>query len=153
MNDQIKVPFVNLGLQFNNDKKEFSNLLDEIGSSGQYIMGPHLENLEKEFASYCGTKYAIGVGNATDGLMLSMKALGIGSGDEVITATNSFISSVSSIANISARPILVDTCHCYNLNPDDVVKKNSSKTKAIMPVHLTGKACRNGKNFRNFKKI
>ena len=68
-----------------------------------------------------------------------MKALNIGAGDEVITATNSFISSVSSIANLGATPVLVDTCHCYNINPDDIERKITKKTKAIIPVHLTGK--------------
>jgi len=139
LTSNIKVPFVNLSLQFQNDQEEFQKYFNEIGHSGQYIMGPHLELFEKNFASFCNSSYAVGVANATDGLILSMKALDIGLGDEVITATNSFISSVSSIANVGAKPVLVDTCHCYNINPDEIEKKITNKTKAIMPVHLTGK--------------
>ena len=132
MTASINVPFVNLGLQFKKNENDFQLLLNEIGNNGHYIMGKYLELFENQFASYCNTNFAVGVANATDGLTLSMKALNIGAGDEVITATNSFISSVSSIANLGATPVLVDTCHCYNINPDDIERK-------ITNTHLLGR--------------
>ena len=103
------------------------------------MLGPEREKLEKNFAELCGTKYALGVANGTDALILAMKALGIGRGDEVITAPNSFIATAASIIMCEAKPVFVDAGDDYNINPGLIEAAITPKTKAIIPVHLTGR--------------
>jgi dTDP-4-amino-4,6-dideoxygalactose transaminase len=136
---EMKVKFVDLGLEYKSLKDEILKKFDELSSQGQYILGSEVENFEKSFAKFCGTKHAIGVANGTDALFLSMKALGIGHGDEVITAANSFIASAASIAQLGATPVFVDVRDDYNMDPALLEKAITKKTKAIMPVHLTGR--------------
>ena len=135
----IKVPFVDLTRQFQLMETDLTEIFKEVGRSGSYVSGEPVIQFEKEVAKFCGTKYALGVANATDGLSLAMKGLGIGPGDEVITPTNSFIASAGAIVAVGATPVLIDTCHCFNLDPDKLEKLINSKTKAVMPVHLTGR--------------
>ena len=100
------VKFVDLGKQYERFRSEILEAFDQISRSGHYVFGPHLQEFEENFAEYTGSKYALGVANGSDALYLSMKALGIGSGDEVITAPNSFIASAWTIANTGASAIL-----------------------------------------------
>lgn len=138
----MKVPYVDLGAQYSGIKQE---VLDRIGvllDSGAFIMGEELATFEKNFAQLCGTKYAIGVANGTDALFLSMMALGIGEGDEVITAPNSYLASASSIALARATPVFADPLDDMNIDPAAVRKAITSRTKAIIAVHLTGRPAR-----------
>jgi dTDP-4-amino-4,6-dideoxygalactose transaminase len=110
--------------------------------SGQYILGPEVENLEKEVAKYYKKKYAIGVGNGTDALSLALESFGIGKGDEVITTPFTFVASSEVIANVGAKPVFVDIN--YNdllINPDLIEAAITKKTKAILVVHLFGQNC------------
>lgn len=109
--------------------------------SGQFILGKELELLEEEVSDLLNVDYAIGVNSGTDALFLSLKALGIGAGDEVITTPFSFISTASSIANVGAIPVFVDIGEDLNINIDLIEEKITSKTKAILPVHLFGQRC------------
>ena len=109
-----------------------------VVSTGLFTLGPELQEFETKFAQLHQVKYAIGVANGTDALILIMKALGIGTGDEVITAPNSFIATAGSIAMVGARPVFVDVDQSYNIDPSLIEKAITSKTKAILPVHLTG---------------
>lgn len=133
------VKFVDLGKQYERFRTEILEAFDQISRSGNYIFGPHLQAFEENFAEYTGSKYALGVANGSDALYLSMKALGIGSGDEVITAPNSFIASAWTIANTGAKVVFADVRRDMNIDPDAVEKAITERTKAIMPVHLTGK--------------
>lgn len=135
----MKVPFVNLGLQYQGLRDEIIKIFDRVSSRGEYILGPEVKQFESHMAEYCGTKYAIGVGNGADALFLSMKALGVQPGDEVITAANSFIASAWSIAALGAKPVFIDVTQDYNIDPELLERAISQKTKAIMPVHLTGR--------------
>jgi len=92
-------------------------------------------------AAHLGVKYTIGVGSGTDALFLALKAAGIGPGDEVITVSFTCVATIAVIANCGAKPILVDIGNDYNMNVDLVEKAITSKTKAIMPVHLNGRMC------------
>ncbi len=135
----MKVPYINLGLQHKDIKSE---ILDSIGAlldSGQFIMGDELTKFEASFAKIAGTTYALGVANGTDSLFLTMRALGIGAGDEVITAPNSFLASASSVALIGATPVFADVRDNFNLDPARLEKAITKKTKAIIAVHLTGR--------------
>jgi len=135
----ISIPFVNLGKQFANLESELMQAFVEIGRSGQYIMGDKLESFERKVATYCEVDHAIGVANGSDALFLVLKALGIGRGDEVITATNSFIASAWVIAATGATPVLVDVGEDFNISPQLVEAVITKNTKAIIPVHLTGR--------------
>ena len=135
----MKVPFVNLGLQNRLIKDELLSIVSGLLDSGQFILGEDLAKFEKSFAHLCGTTYAVGVANGTDALFLSMKVLGIGQGDEVITAPNSFLASASSICLAGATPVFADVREDFNIDPEQIRKVISPKTKAIIPVHLTGR--------------
>ena len=134
----IKVPFVNLAAAYRNDAQAISIAVDEIGNSGQYILGAKVKKFEEEFAAYIGTKYAIGVANGSDALFLIMKALGIGPGDEVITQPNSFIASAWTIVATGATPVFCEVDETLGLDPEQLLKLITPRTKAVMPVHLTG---------------
>ena len=138
-NPEIKVKFVDLGAQYKILKDEIIKKFDEISSKGAYILTDELKKFEKNFADYCKVKYAIGVGNGTDALFLSLRALGIRQGDEVITAPNSFIATAGAIVAAGAKPVFVDVKDDYNINPDLIKQAITPKTKAIIPVHLTGR--------------
>jgi len=135
----MKVPYINLGLQYQSDKSEILKRISEVIDSGMFILGEEVKQFEETFAKICQTKYAVGVANGTDALILSMKALGIGEGDEVITAPNSYLASASSIALCGATPVFADVRADFNIDPNQIQKKISSKTKAIVVVHLTGR--------------
>lgn len=135
----MKVPFVSIGKQYEFLRKEFTEAFDEVGMSGQYIMGDNLDNFEKEIANYCETKYALGVANGSDALFLALKAMDIGEGDEVITCPNSFIASAWVIESTKAKSVFVDCLEDYNMDFNKLEKAITDKTKAIIPVHLTGR--------------
>lgn len=135
----MKIPYVNFKEQHVPLKKEIFSALSELFERGDFILGEEVHRLEERFAKYCGTKYAVGVNSGTDALFMVMTALGIGSEDEVITVPNSFLASASSIAETGAKPVFVDVRDDMNMNPDLIEEKITKKTKAIIPVHLTGK--------------
>ncbi|MEF2966126.1 DegT/DnrJ/EryC1/StrS family aminotransferase [Paenibacillus sp. M1] len=110
----------------------------KIGEKGVFVGGPEVAEFEKAFAAYSGTEYAVGVGNGTDALFLALKALGIGPGDEVITAANTFIATVNAIYNTGATPVLADCGPDYVLDLEGVQALVTPRTKAVIPVHLYG---------------
>lgn len=135
----MAIPYVDLVGQYNEHRDEILKAIDDVMKSGQYILGPEVDKFERQFEKICGVKHAIGVADGTESLMLAMKVLGIGPGDEVITAPNSWISSASSITHVGATPVFVDVRADQNMDPTLLESKITKKTKAIMPVHLTGK--------------
>ncbi|HXC04340.1 MAG TPA: DegT/DnrJ/EryC1/StrS family aminotransferase [Bacteroidia bacterium] len=135
----MNIPYISLGLQHKDIKQEILNSIGTLLDSGQFILGEESQRFEKSFAELCGTKYAIGVANGTDALFLSLLALGIGKGDEVITAPNSFLASASSVAIAGATPVFADVRADFNLDPVQVEKAITPRTKAIIAVHLTGR--------------
>ena len=135
----MRVPYVDLGGQFTPHMDQYLAKVREVLSDGYLILGPEVTTLEESFAKYCGTKYAVGVANGTDSLVMIMRGLGIGPGDEVITAPNSYLASASSVAMVGATPIFADVQSDMNIAPAEIEKKISTRTKAIMPVHLTGR--------------
>jgi len=142
MENKVTVPYVHLEIGESDYKKELLAAVDRVLSHGKYILGPEVELFEQKFAEYSGTKYALGVDNGTNALILSLLALGIGPGDEVITAPNSFLASASSIALVGAKPVFADVRDDLNLNPEKIEAAITSKTTAILPVHIYGNPCR-----------
>jgi dTDP-4-amino-4,6-dideoxygalactose transaminase len=139
MNPEVKVPFVNLGLQYKNLRTEILAKFDDISSRGAYILNEDVTAFEQSFADYCGVKHAVSVGNGSDALVLCLHALGVGPGDEVITAPNSFIASAWVIARVGATPVFADIREDYNIDPERIREAVTPRTKAILPVHLTGR--------------
>lgn len=137
----MKVNFVDLKKQYLSIKEEIDKAIQQVINNSAFILGKDLEEFEKEFAAFCGVKYAVGLDSGISALELGMRALGIGPGDEIITPANSFIASSSSISFTGAKPVLVDCLpDTYNIDPKCVEKAITKKTKAIMPVHLYGQS-------------
>ena len=134
-----KVPYVNLAAQHAPIKEKLLKAIGRVIDHGQFVLGPEVEEFEKRFAALCGVRFAITLNSGTDALVLALRVLGIGPGDEVITAPNSFVSSTSCIALAGARPVFVDVREDYNLDPDKIEKTVTPRTKAILAVHLTGR--------------
>jgi dTDP-4-amino-4,6-dideoxygalactose transaminase len=135
----MDVPFVGLQRQFHALHDELAAAFERVGSSGMYIMGEELERFEAQAAAYCGTRHALGVANGSDALFLVLKALGIGPGDEVITCPNSFIATAWVIVAAGAKPVFVDAGEDYNIDVAKLESAITSRTRAIIPVHLTGR--------------
>ena len=137
----MKVPLIDLSRQHKPIKRELMDAFEKVLDSGRFILGDEVKNFEHEIASYIGTKYAIGVSNGTDALLLSLSALGIGSGDEVITTPFTFIATAEVIAILGAKPVFCDIdAKTLNIDPEEITKAISKKTKAILPVHLYGQS-------------
>lgn len=135
----MDIPFVDLLTQHSTIEGEVGEAIQGVLKTCTFIGGDPLEAFEQEFAAFCQAKYAVGVANGTDALHLALRALGIGAGDEVITAANSFIASVASIEMVGARPVLVDIDPTtYTLDPGRVEAAVTPHTRAILPVHLYG---------------
>jgi len=133
----MKVKYSYLEEQFK-DHKEIFNRLDKLIQSGDYTLGKPVQEFEQKFAGLIGTKYAIGVNSGTDALFLSLKAIGVGQGDEVITVPNTFIATVGAIMATGARPVFVDVTDEFTINPELIEHTITKNTKAIMPVHYAG---------------
>ncbi len=137
----MKVPFVNLGLQYKSYRREIINAFDSISLKGNYILGKDLIKFERDFANFCGTRFAIGLGNGSDAITFSLMALNISRGDEVIIPANSFVATAWTVANTGAKIVFADVKNDLNIDPKSVEKLINKNTKAIIPVHLTGKIC------------
>ena len=138
----MKVPFVS----FIPIEKELNKQLQEafarVFSRSWYIGGDEVKEFEKSFAEYCDTKYCVGVGNGLDALMLALKALEIGEGDEVIVPSNTFIATALAVTYVGATPVFVEPeIRTFNINPGLIEPAITAKTKAIIPVHLYGQPC------------
>ena len=133
----MEVRYSYLEEQFAHPEEILRDLKDQLKRC-QFTFGAELDEFESKFATLCKVKYAIGVGTGTDGLFLSMKALGIGAGDEVITAPNSFIATAGAIVATGARPVFFDVNEEFNINHDLIEDAITKRTKCILPVHYAG---------------
>jgi dTDP-4-amino-4,6-dideoxygalactose transaminase len=133
------IPLLDLKAQYATIKDEILAAVSEVLESQHFILGPRVEELEKTIAASCGVKYGVGVASGTDALLLSLRAAGVGPGDEVITSTFSFFASAGAVWNAGARPVFVDiNPRTFNLDAGQVEKVVTNKTKAVIPVHLFG---------------
>jgi len=136
---EIRVKYIDIPLQFSQLRAEIMPKVEEVLASGNYILGPAVAEFEERFAHLCGSKFALGVADGSDALFLALKVFGVGPGDEVITAPNSFLASAWTIVAAGARPVFADVREDFNIDPEQIEKVISPHTKAIMPVHLTGR--------------
>ena len=137
----FKVELIDLRSRYKEEKKDIIKILDKTLKKGNLILTPELENLEKRIAQYTGSKFCLGLNSGTDALLLSLWACGIKKGDEVITSALSFVASAGSIVHLGATPIFSDVKDDLNIDPDNIEKLITKNTKAILPVHWTGRMC------------
>ena len=137
----ISINYVELGKDNEGIKSELLESIGNVLSSGKFILGEETKKFEDSFARLIKTKYAIGVNSGTDALFLTMKALGIGEGDEVIVPANSFIASATTIAATGAAPVFIDVKENYLIDEEKIDALVTKKTRAVMPVDFTGKPC------------
>jgi dTDP-4-amino-4,6-dideoxygalactose transaminase len=133
------VPYTNLALQHRRQVPMLVSAFRRVLANGKFVLSDALYDFESEFARSCGTRFAVGVNSGLDALVLSLKVLGIGPGDEVITAPNSYLASASAIALAGAKVCFVDVCRNMNMDPEKLSRAITHKTKAVIPVHLTGR--------------
>lgn len=136
---QTNIPILDLKLQYQAIKAEIQTAVNQVLDSGQFILGPVVQAFEADVAAYLGIKHAIGVNSGTDALVIGLRAMGILPGDEVITTPFSFFATAESISMVGAKPVFVDIQpNTFNIDPNLIEAAITSKTKAIMPVHLYG---------------
>jgi len=135
----MDIPFFRYPHVFRESRGDIEQALVRAAERGSYIMQRELRQFEEQLAAYCGTKHAIGVGNATDGLELILEAVGVGSGDEVILPSHTFVASASAVVRSGARPVLAEVGTDHLLDPSDVVDRISARTRAVMPTQLNGR--------------
>ncbi len=138
----MNVPLLDLKKQYQSLKNELDEALIRIAESQYFILGPEVDKMEKAFCKYLNCKYAIGVSSGTDALLIALMALDIQPGDEVIVPTYSFFATAGVVSRMNAVPVFADIDPVtFNIDPDDIEKRITKKTKAIIPVHLYGQSC------------
>ncbi len=136
----MKVPPLDLKTQYASLQTEIQAAIGRVLASGQFILGPEVAQFEAEVASYLGVRHAIGVNSGTDALVISLRALGVGPGDEAITTPFSFFATAEAISLVGATPVFADVeMESFNIDPKEVARKITPRTKAIVPVHLFGR--------------
>jgi dTDP-4-amino-4,6-dideoxygalactose transaminase len=133
------ISYVNLSAQWHDEKEELWPIIEAILEDGHYVGGDAVAEFEGDVAQVCGTVHAVALNSGTDAIICALAALNIGSGDEVITPPNSFVASTAAILHVDARPVFVDVLADQNIDPEQIRSAITGKTRAIMPVHLTGR--------------
>jgi dTDP-4-amino-4,6-dideoxygalactose transaminase len=137
------IPYVNLPAQGRDQLADLQRIFEAVVLRGSFVgTDDDLATLEQRLADYCGTSEAVALNSGTDALSLAMRVAGIGEGDEVITPPNSFVASTAAIVHLGAKPVFADVLADQNIDPEKISRAITPKTKAIMPVHLTGRVCR-----------
>ncbi len=138
----MKIPIMDLGFQYRQLKDDIDNAIKEIAQASRFVLGKETRDFERDMANYCGVKYAVGVASGTDALILSLTALGIKDGDEVITTPFTFMATAEAISRVGAKPVFVDIDpRTYNIDPAKIKKAVTPRAKAIIAVHLYGNPC------------
>lgn len=135
------VKFVDWGAAYRKQKNELDAAWSRLNEEGQLLLRDEVEEFERSLARICGTKHAVGVNSGTDALWLALEAAGVGQGDEVITVSHTFVATIQAIERVGAKPVFVDVGPDELMDVSQIETKITDKTKAIIPVHLTGKVC------------
>ena len=148
----MKVELIDLKQRFKNEEKTIMKIVHKVLSKGNLILTKEVQNFEKSICKYTNSKYCLGLNSGTDALMMSLWSSGIKKGDEVITSPISFVATANAIAHVGAKPVFVDVSDDLNINPDLIENAITKKTKAIIPVHWTGRVCKMDKIMKIAKK-
>jgi dTDP-4-amino-4,6-dideoxygalactose transaminase len=133
------VPFINLRAQYAGLRDEIRAAIDGVLESQQFVLGPHGEALERNLAAYCDAKHAVSLANGTDALTIALAACGIGRGDEVIVPAFTFVATATAVVRLGAQPVFADIdAETFNLDPEEIERRRTPNTKAVIPVHLYG---------------
>jgi dTDP-4-amino-4,6-dideoxygalactose transaminase len=135
----IKISLIDLQQRFHEERAELLACVERVLESGHFVLTPELTTFEEKIAAYTGAKHCVGLNSGTDALMMGLMAMGISKGDEVITSPISFVASSGSIAHVGGTPVYADVRDDQNIDPVEIEKKITPRTKAIMPVHWTGR--------------
>ncbi len=138
---KINIPYVNLIKQIKEEKKEIYKAIEKVFLKGQFVLGEEVDKFEKNICKFLNVKNCVALNSGTDALVLGLHLLGVKKNHEVITPANSFVASAAAIVHLGATPVFADVNEDQNINPSDIEKKINKNTKAIMPVHLSGKPC------------
>lgn len=141
MTDTKKIPYLDLSIKDPEFKKALLDAVERVLDHGRFILGPEHDEFENRIAAYCNRRHAVGVGSGTDALFLSLKALGIGIGDEVISTPLTWVATTNAVVLNGATPVFVDIGPNLNIDPGLIEAAITPKTKAILPVHFTGLMC------------
>ena len=133
------IHYVNLVDQWQSEKDELLPIIEKVLSLGHYVNGIDIDDFEEQVSKFCGVKYAIALNSGTDALTFALALSGIRHGDEVITTPNSFIATAAAIVHLGAKPVFIDVNEDQNINVDLIETAITENTKAILPVHLTGR--------------
>ena len=136
-----KVPFIDVPKHYSQYREIILSTIDRVLRRGNLILRNELSDFEAKFATLIGSQYAVGVGSGTDALHLALRAIGFSVGDEIVTVSHTCIATVAAIVNAGATPVLVDVGPDYNIDPDRIEEAITPRTRAIVPVHLNGRAC------------
>ncbi len=136
-----KIPYINLIKQSSEDRIEVFKAFKKIFATGNFILGDEVNKFEKKICNFLKIKNCVALNSGTDAIVLGLFLLGVRRGDEVITPPNSFIASTAAIVHLGAIPVFADVNEDQNIDPNYIEKKITKKTKAIMPVHLSGRSC------------
>ena len=137
----MKIPYVNLSAQWKEERENLLPIIDEALLKGDFVAGEAIKEFERLVGKLCSVDYVVSLNSGTDALTLALHILGVGRGDEVITTPNSFIASTAVIIHLGAKPVFVDVLEDQNMDPAKLESAITEHTKAIMPVHLTGRMC------------
>src|SRR4051812_18255811 len=140
-----KVRYIDYPQHYGQIREELLQTIDEVLTRGDVMLRQQLRDFESHLASFVGTAYAVGTSNCTDALHLSLRAAGIGPGDEVITVSHTFVATAAAIHHAGGTPVLVDIGDDHNMDVDQVEASITPRTRAILPVHLNGRVCDMGK--------
>ena len=146
---KYKIKYINLAEQYKSLSSDIKNEFKKIFKNSSFILRKHVTNFEKIISKKINVKYTVGVNSGTDALLFALAQIGITKNDEIITPSHTYVATISAIVHVGAKPVFVDIQDDFNINPDLIEKKITSKTKAILPVHLNGRCC----NMRKIKKI
>ena len=138
----MKINFINLIKQSYKEQADLKKIFNKVINSGSFVGGNYINEFEKNLCKYINVENCISLNSGTDALVFSLFAAGVKKGDEVITTPNSFIASTAVIVHLGAKPVFVDVLDDQNIDPSKIEEKITKKTKAIMPVHLTGRLCK-----------
>ena len=148
----MKVELIDLRDRFKEERKAIIKIVEKVLSKGNLILTKEVQNFEKSICKFTGAKFCLGLNSGTDALMMSLWSSGIKRGDEVITSPISFVATANSIIHVGAKPVFVDVRDDLNINPDLIEAAITKNTKAIMPVHWTGRVCEMDKIIKIAKK-